>query len=135
MIFLDSSLIVAYLNEADENHPKALKVVEDISNDKYGNSVITDYIFDEVVTVMLVKTKDLGRVASLGEKLLAVNLLLRIDEELFNSAWKIFKQQRKPSFSFTDCTTIATCRSNGISNFATFDEDFKKLDEFNMIGF
>jgi len=30
MIILDSSLIVAYSNEADENHEKALKIVKDL---------------------------------------------------------------------------------------------------------
>jgi len=133
MIFLDSSLIVAYLNEADFNHAKALQIAKHIGDDTFGPSVITDYIFDEVVTVMLVKTKDITRVQNIGQKLLAANLVLRIDEELFNSAWRIFTQQKKPVFSFTDCTSLAACKANGISNIATFDEDFKKLDEFNTI--
>jgi len=30
MILLDSSLIVAYSNEADENHEKALEIVKDL---------------------------------------------------------------------------------------------------------
>jgi predicted nucleic acid-binding protein len=133
MIFLDSSLIVAYLNEADQNHAKALQVVKHISDDEYGTSVITDFIFDEVVTIMLVKTKDVSHVTDVGQEFLADSLVLRIDEGLFNSAWKIFTQQRKPVFSFTDCTSLAACKANGISNIATFDEDFKKLNEFNTI--
>lgn len=133
MIFLDSSLIVAYLNEADENHAKALQIVKDIDRSKYGTSVITDYIFDEVVTVMLVRIKNLEKVSEAGEILLNSNLLFRIDENLFNSAWGIFREQQKPRFSFTDCTSIAICRTNGISKIATFDEDFQEL-EFTIIG-
>lgn len=133
MIFLDSSLIVAYLNEADQNHSRALQVARDVAEEKYGSPVISDYVFDEVITVMLVKTKDLGRVARLGERLLSANQLIRIDEQLFNSAWKTFKQQQRPTFSFTDCTSMALCRLNGISNIATFDSDFDKLHEFKTI--
>ena len=54
MILLDSSFIVAYSNEADENHAKALQLAKDIDGGKYGAVAITDYIFDEVVTVMLI---------------------------------------------------------------------------------
>ena len=70
MILLDSSLIVAYSNEADENHEKALKIVREMEKGRYGTLIITDYIFDEVVTVMLVKTKNLEKVSELGEALL-----------------------------------------------------------------
>jgi len=134
MIFLDSSLIVAYSNEADENHAKALQVVKDVNRGRYGTPVITDYVFDEVVTVMLVKTKNTGQVTELGEKLLGTNLLFRVDEDLFNLAWSIFKEQRKPMLTFTDCTSVVVCRSNGISNMATFDEDLQRIGEFKIIG-
>jgi len=70
---------------------------------------------------MMVKMKNLRAVEELGEKLLGANLMLRVDEETFNSAWEIFKEQKKPGLSFTDCTSIATCRMNGISRIATFD--------------
>jgi len=134
MILLDSSLIVAYSNKADENHARALQIIKSLERGKYGTPVITDYIFDEVVTVMLVKTRNLERVSELGETLLNSTVLFRIDEDLFNRAWSIFKEQRKPEFSFTDCATIAVCKANGISNIATFDEDFQKLDGYNIIG-
>jgi len=133
MILLDSSVIIAYSNLADVNHEKAFQVVRDIVKGKYGTSAITDYIFDEVVTVMLVKTKNLRRIEEMGEKLLGANLMLRVDEEVFNLAWKMFEEQQKPRFSFTDCTSIATCRMNGISNIASFDEDLA-LKGLNIIG-
>lgn len=134
MIFLDSSLIVAHSNEADENHAKALEIIKDVTKGRYGTSVITDYIFDEVMTVMLAKTKSVTRTVDLGEKLLGAALLLRIDGSSFDLAWKIFREQRKQVFSFTDCASIATCRANGISNIATFDGDFQGIEEFTVIG-
>jgi hypothetical protein len=45
----------------------------------------------------------------------------------------IFRQQRKNKFSFTYCTSLAVCGGNGISNVATFDEDFAELDDVNAI--
>jgi len=134
MIFLDSSLIVAYSNKADVNHNKALQVIEDIDKGMYGSSFITDYIFDEVVTVMLVKTKNLGKVSEFGDKLLGSNLLLIVAGDIFNMAWDIYKEQETPIFTYTDCTSIAICRANGISNIATFDINFQALKEFKIIA-
>ena len=37
-------------------------------------------------------------------------------------------------FSFTDCATTAVCRANGISNIATFDEAFQKLEVCTIFG-
>ena len=45
----------------------------------------------------------------------------------------IFNEQRISRFSFTDCTTIAICKANGIPNIATFDEDFKRLERYTII--
>jgi len=134
MIFLDSCLIIAYSNEIDENHAKAIQILKDIENGKYGTPVISDYIFDEIVTVMLIKTKNLMKVAELGEILLNATLLIKIDDSIFNLAWKIFKEQQKPKFSFIDSTSIAICKMNGTSKIATFDKDFEELKEFNIIG-
>jgi len=134
MLLLDSNFIVAYSNEADINHAKALQITKEIDTGAHGTAVITDYIFDEVATVMLIKTKNLTKVSELGETLINAAVLLRIDEDLFNHAWKIFREQKKPSLSFTDCTSIAACKTNGISNIATFDKDFQELTKLTIIG-
>jgi predicted nucleic acid-binding protein len=133
VILLDSSLIIAYSNEVDENHSKAKKVMEDVAKENYGPPIITDYIFHEVVTIMLLRTKSLAHAITLGETLLGATQLVRIDDDLFDKAWAIFKQQRKNKLSFTDCTTIAVCKANRISNLATFDEDLSKLGILNAI--
>jgi len=134
MILLDSSFIIAYFNEADVNHAKALRMAKDIDDGKYGPTVITDYIFDEVITVMLYRTRKLKQVAEAGEMLLRANRLFTIDRDAFDSTWDIFKGQKGTTFSFTDCASIAICRANGISNVATFDEEFKRSEEPSVIG-
>jgi predicted nucleic acid-binding protein len=134
MILLDSSFIIAYLNEADVNHAKALRMAKDIDDGKYGPKIITDYIFDEVITVMLYKTKKLKQVAEAGEMLLRANRLFTIDGDAFDLTWATFKEQKRTMLSFTDCASIAVCRANGISNVATFDEGFRRSEELSAIG-
>lgn len=133
LILLDSSAIVAYQNEADENHTKATRILNDVAAGKYASSVITDYVFDEIVTVMLVKTRDLRKAVDTGEKLLAASRFVRVEADSFDLAWSIFKEQRKTYLSFTDCTSIAVCRANGISNIATFDEDFNRVPGLTIV--
>jgi len=99
--------------------------MEEVEKGVYGTPLITDYIFDEVVTVALVRTRNLKRVVELGEKLLGSTELMRLDELLFSLAWKLFKEEGGVKFSFTDCTTLAVARARGVVNIATFDIDFK----------
>ena len=64
MILLDTSLIVAYANTADQNHGRAVEVMKAVAEGVYGTPVITDYVFNEVVTVTLIKAKSLAKPAS-----------------------------------------------------------------------
>lgn len=133
MIFLDSSFIVAFEVKKDENHENAVKMSEDIIKGKLGEVFISDYIFDETVTVTLNKTKDLEKAVLVGESLISSFEILKLEEETLKKAWQIFKEQKETLFSFTDCTIIALMQEKGIKNLATFDEDFKKIKEINVI--
>jgi predicted nucleic acid-binding protein len=134
MIILDSSFIVSFAVETDTNHSKAVKIMDDIEKGKYGRLCITDYIFDETVTVIFIKTKKLAKGVSVGNALKKSVEIIDVDKNSFENAWNEFKRQKKTDFSFTDCTTIAVMRANEIKNIATFDEDFKKIGEINVIG-
>ncbi len=59
--------------------------------------------------------------------------IINLDQGILEEAGDIFKDQEDTRFSFTDCTTIACMRGNIIKNLATFDKDFKKLKEINVI--
>ena len=53
-IFVDTSFLIAYHNRKDENHEKAALWAKNIRK-KRISFVISDYIFDEVLTVLLVR--------------------------------------------------------------------------------
>lgn len=133
MIFLDSSFLVSVEVETDQNHERAIKVRDEIIKDKFGKTTISDYIFDETVTVTFGRTRDLKKTILVGMGLRDSAEMLKIDEKNFEEAWKIFKRQKKTDFSFTDCSTIAAMKAKNIKNIATFDEDFKKIKWINVI--
>ena len=133
-ILLDSSFLIAYYNPLDEHRKKAIKIMDDLIIGKYGNPYVSDYIFDEVVTVIFIRTKDLKLSNNVGDVLRDSLGLFDVDEEVFDNAWKIFKNQKNTNFSFTDCTILAVMQERGISRIATFDEDFLKFEGIKVVS-
>ena len=53
MIVLDSSVLVAYYNPADSQHSSAVTLMDDFGAGKWGRGVLLEYVYLEVVTVLL----------------------------------------------------------------------------------
>lgn len=133
MILLDSSFIVAYKVEDDQHYLEAESLIKKINSGMYGPILISDYIFDEVITVLFNRTKKLQIAIEGGEELRRAVQMIKIDDKLFEEAWEVFKQQKNTKLSFTDCTILVLMKKRGIKNIATFDEDFKKIIGVNVI--
>jgi predicted nucleic acid-binding protein len=134
MIILDTSCLAAYFNEADDFHSRALNIIKDIDDGKYGIQAINDYIFSEFATVMMLKTKNMKTVTKFGSKLLKTVALLKIDENTFNESLRVFNSQPTPTLSFVDCSIIATCKINNIAYIATFDAKLGKASDFKLVN-
>ena len=126
MIFLDSSLLVAYAVSGDSNHVNAVRVVDRIVSGEFGKAVTSDYVFDETVTVILARTKSVQKASETGKLIMESLELWRVDQSTFDYAWQIFRNQKTTRFSFTDCTIISQLEMNGIDNLGTFDREFEK---------
>mgnify|MGYP001566604286 CR=1 FL=1 len=59
--------------------------------------------------------------------------MIRISEEAFEQTWRIFSSQKETKLSFTDCSILSIMQEQGIKNLATFDEEFKKIKDINLI--
>ncbi|OGI15433.1 hypothetical protein A3K63_01785 [Candidatus Micrarchaeota archaeon RBG_16_49_10] len=135
MIILDTSFIVAYYNTRDENHERAAELMKTLVNGEYGDLRITDYVFDECMTVMLIRLKSLPETIKIGELIKKSMEIFSVGKEIFEESWILFKRQKETAFSFTDCTTLEVMKKMGMGNIATFDRDFKKVKSINVIGF
>jgi len=126
-VFIDTSAFYALMDWRDKNHEKALKIRDSLrGRDMRLHS--SNYIFDESVT--LIRTK-LGFDAALnfGNKIRhskAVKML-KVTEEVENTAWEIFCRYKDKELSFTDCTSFALMEKFGIKNAFAFDEDFERV--------
>ena len=128
-IFIDTNVFVAYLNKRDVNHKRAANLIKKVESDEFGQIYISDYVFSEIVTVVMLKV-GLKAAIEIGEFLLDEVEILRVNDDVFNEAWKIFKQVK---MSFTDCTIAAMVRMYEIDFLASFDRGFERLKWLKIV--
>jgi uncharacterized protein len=131
MIMLDTSFVVAYFNTNDQNHGRAVHTAKDMAA-KNPELCVTDYIFGEIVTVSLLRLKDIKKAARIGSAIMRYCNIISADRSVFDEAWNAFSGQQM-QMSFTDCITVATMRDQRIQEIATFDKDFTKIDGITVI--
>lgn len=123
-VLIDTSFLVAYYDSRDNNHQRSTELLKDIETRKFGSTFISDYIFDETITLL---KKYIGnkRATEKGNDILNSLELIEVDTAVFNSAWDISK--KFDELSFTDCTSIALMKRYDISYITTFDAELKKV--------
>jgi predicted nucleic acid-binding protein len=126
MIFIDSSVLIAYGIKEDINHKRAEELVGKIAAGKFGSAVTSDYIFDETVTAIFTMSKSKDKAILAGNIIKESMETLKVDEGIFEDSWKMFKSQKASRFSFTDCTSIAVINAKNVEDLASFDKEFEK---------
>ncbi len=131
-IFLDTGIFVAFHNKKDENHDRALTIINEVVNGKFGVAYTSDYIFDEAVTVALARTRRSDAAVAVGKMILGeltkpFTIILKVDNDVFEKSWKIFTDYSRQGLSFTDCTSHTLMRSRNIERIASFDAMFEGI--------
>ena len=129
-IFVDSSFLIALVNENDSLHDKSLEYVDLIEkNDCY----ISNLVINEVITVI-------GNKIYLETALSAFDLINDIchiinEYEIkdFNSNTMLIYEKHGTKLSFTDCSIIVDMNYHKIENLLSFDKEFKKAEGINLI--
>ena len=133
MIFLDTSFLVAYIVEKDTNHEKAVSLMKEIVEGEHGSAITSEYVFDETVTVVLVRSKSLDSAVRTGDLIKESIPVLEVGNNIFEASWKRFRNQKNTKFSFTDCTILEMVESNHLDKLATFDREFEGADNFRVV--
>lgn len=134
-ILVDTDWIVAFLHAGDGRHADAQKVAPEVFGGWWGASVITDYVLDEALTLLMARGAPLvvadqlvGLVAEPSDRAHAPHLVLhRIDQEVFWRAMFLFRRHFARRLSFTDCTTLAMAEMKHVNFVASFDHGFDGL--------
>lgn len=128
-VLLDSSFLIALNNTREKDHGRAIELAIELENDAFGERIVSDYIFDETVTIL---KKYLGneQATEKGSQMLNSIRLVKVDVEVFSRAWELSKQYDE--LSFTDCSNVALMRHYAIGYLATFDGGFRGI--VNVLG-
>jgi predicted nucleic acid-binding protein len=126
LVFVDTGALVGRFLEKDQRHPRAEEAMRRLLLE--GRQLLsTDYVFDEVVTLVRGRAEHWSAVR-VGESILSSEVidLVEIDAPLRQQAWKLFKKYQDQELSFTDCASFAVMAKYGIREALTFDDDFRK---------
>jgi len=128
-VFVDTGLFYALQNTRAQHHGAAKNALSVTNRGLYGRPFTSEYVFDEVVT--LVRSHRGYREAKVaGDRILGAGEFpvaydpLTVTEDDFGSALDVFETYRDHPLSFTDATTIALMDAHDIDTLLSFDADF-----------
>lgn len=134
--FLDTSFIMALVLNSDANYNKAVKL-DYILNEK---CFINNNVLNEVLTLTGRKI-NIDSAKEIYYNLIdSFEVLDEYDILNYNSEnFKIFEKyiginSNKTKLSFTDSSIILTMKEFEIDSLVTFDKEFKRIEDINLIG-
>ena len=127
MIVLDSSFLIAFHNERDSQHEPARVLMREFLNGRWGKGLLPEYVFLEVVTVLLVR-RNLPTAVRTGRLLLEAQELEFVPcSDVFLAAVQLFGSQKSTSLSFADAAIAVIARERAEGRVLTFDAGFRKI--------
>ena len=133
-VFLDSGFILALKNKDDKNFKSAQTWMKRFLKNEFGKIYTSTLVFNELVTLALVRIKRAGFAKNLGEFLLNSPRIsiIGLSNEDFTRSWENFQKYIEKRLSFTDCSILVHCERLNCNFLATFDSHFKGLIATNL---
>ncbi len=133
MIVLDSSFVIAYHNTRDVHHAAAARAMVHVVSGKWGRPRILEYVFLEVVTVLLAR-RGLETATAVATTLLQARDLDFVPcSDLFLETVATFRDQPGERLSVTDAAIITVARRQDPGIVATFDRDFRGIQGVSVV--
>lgn len=129
-VLVDTGVLYAYHDRDAPRHEEAVRSLEPVYDGKLGQPVVSDYVYDEAVTLTLKRTGSFDAAAAMGERIRGVGQFPEIYELVhvtpadFDDAVSLFEQYDDQGLSFTDVTTVALARRRDVDTVLSFDDDF-----------
>lgn len=127
MIFVDTSAWYALEVEDDENHASALALREELRKGRYGALLTSDYILDEVITLLRTRKGAEPSFKFANKVLRSISVsVIWIDGLIFDAALKLLKERPDKKWSFTDCTSFVIMSQLNVKEAFAFDQNFEQ---------
>lgn len=123
-VFIDTSAFCALTVPKDQFNSTA-KIIYKQIQDKNAHIYSSDYVLDEVYTLLKTRGSHAVSVRFMDEIQKSNIIILRITEDIEEAAKTIFRQLADKRLSFTDCTSFALINHFDIEAVFAFDEHFR----------
>lgn len=133
MIFLDTGFVYAYVNVKESRHNNAKKYMKRILIGEFGSIFVSNFIYDEVLTLSLARTKgcvvgeQIKKFLKRENKGKRVIKMVNVNDALMKKTDILFDKYCSSGLSYTDCSIISIMNENKIEYLATFAEEFKGI--------
>ncbi len=118
---IDTSFVVAMVNQRDENHEKAVRLSVEFDR---RPTLITDSILLEIGN-SLAKDFKVEAVAAIEGFFKSYEVMVvRLDETLFSKAFDLYRFQNDKTYGLVDCISFVVMREHGITDALTHDRHF-----------
>ena len=129
-VLIDTGVLYADHDKDAARHNVATEALDVVYDGELGQPYISDYLYDEAVTLTLKRGQSFTPAKELGDKLRGADPypqayeMLRVSAAVFADAVDIFEQYDDQALSFTDATSIALYQRHGVDSIMSFDDDF-----------
>jgi predicted nucleic acid-binding protein len=129
-VLVDTGVLYADHDTDATRHEVASEALEAVYVGEYGHPYVSDYVFDEAITLTRKRTGSFTAAKRLSDRLRGqkryprVYELLHVSTAVFADAVTVFERYDDQSLSFTDATSVAVIERHGIDRILSFDDDF-----------
>lgn len=133
-VFLDTGFLLALKNKDDKNFQTAQSWMRRFLKNEFGEIFTSTLVFNELVTLALVRIKRSDLAINLGNYLLKSRKIkiISLTDDDFKESWESFQKYKEKRLSFTDNSILTQCRRLNCKFLATFDKHFIGLIASNL---
>jgi predicted nucleic acid-binding protein len=134
-VLVDTGVLYADHDRDATRHETAAAALEAVYDGEFGNAYVSEYVYDEAVTLALRRSGSFDAAETLGRRLRGADPypaafdVLHVSPGTFETAVETFERYDDQRLSFTDAVQISQCERRGIEAVLTFDSDFDGLVE------
>ena len=132
-VLVDTGVLYADHDTDASRHEEASDALDVVYDGGFGAAYVSDYVYDEVVTLTLKRTGSFSAAKRIGRRLRGtdpyplVYEMLHVSSGGFADSVEVFERYDDQELSFTDATTVALCDRHDIEAVLSFDDDFDGL--------
>ena len=128
-VFIDTSFVVALVNEKDQHHARASELSETFDGQPL---ITTDAVLLEVGNALARNFRE--QAAEIIADFLTSDEVevVNSDATLFQRAFELYRTHTDKAWGMTDCVSFVVMRERGVTDALTSDKDFRQAG-FNAL--